>query len=154
LHHCTQPSISNFRFYDIKGANARNPGLLRQLNVDTHEFYLWQDPRNRGRALIFAGNASSTCATRGGSPSCPFAVWDISQIRQGKDPVALFMGGHGYSSGSLHSLTVSTTVLGRISPCSPVASRSSTCPTSRPAGPIRSLTRSLPTPPGPHGRGP
>jgi len=107
LHHCTQPSISNFRFYDIKGANARNPGLLRQLNVDTHEFYLWQDPRNRGRALIFAGNASSTCATRGGSPSCPFAVWDISQIRQGKDPVALFMGGHGYSSGSLHSLTVS-----------------------------------------------
>jgi hypothetical protein len=107
LHHCTLPSISNIRFYDIRGAHARRPQLIRQFNVDTHEFFLWQDPRNRKRALIFAGNAASTCAIRGGAPSCPFAVWDISQVRQGKDPVTLYMGPHGYSSGALHSLTVS-----------------------------------------------
>jgi hypothetical protein len=120
LHHCTQPSISNFRFYDISGAHASNPRLIHQLNADTHEFFLWQDPRNPDRALIFAGNASSTCAIRGGSPSCPFSVWDISPLLEGKAPITLFSGLHGYTrfpadpalpaqkpTGGLHSLSVS-----------------------------------------------
>jgi hypothetical protein len=92
LHHCTQPSISNFRFYDISGAHASNPRLIHQLNADTHEFFLWQDPTNPDRALIFAGNAGSTCAIRGGSPSCPFAVWDISPLLDGQAPITLFRG--------------------------------------------------------------
>jgi LVIVD repeat len=119
LHHCTLPSISNFRFYDISGANATDPQLLFQFNADTHEFFLWQDPNNPERALIFAGNAASTCAIRGGSPSCPFSVWDISPVRNGQSPVTLFNGLHGYTrfpafpepaqkpTGSLHSLSVS-----------------------------------------------
>jgi hypothetical protein len=121
LHHCTQPSISNFRFYDISGANAADPQLLRQFDVDTHEFFLWEDPRNPERALLFGGNASPTpaCVTRGGSPSCPLAVWDISPVRNGQPPVTLFGGPHGYSrfsaapapvqkpAGGLHSLSVS-----------------------------------------------
>jgi hypothetical protein len=109
LHHCTLPSISNFRFYDISGANASDPELLQQFNVDTHEFFLWEDPRNPERALIFAGNASPTqaCVTRGGSPSCPFSVWDISPVRNGQPPVELFSGLHGYTSGGLHSLSIS-----------------------------------------------
>ena len=56
------------------------PQLLTEFKVDTHEFFLWEDPKNRDRALIFAGNATSTCATRGGAPSCPFSVWDISGV--------------------------------------------------------------------------
>src|SRR5918993_5149010 len=28
LHHCTLPSVSNFRFYDISGENARHPQLI------------------------------------------------------------------------------------------------------------------------------
>ena len=96
LHHCTQPSVSNFRFYDISGANAKDPELLNQFNADTHEFFLWEDPANPDRALIFAGNASSTCATRGGSPSCPFSVWDISPVRDGQSPVTLYSGLHRY----------------------------------------------------------
>jgi hypothetical protein len=60
LHHCTVPSISNIRFYDIAGANATDPRLLHEFKVDTHEFFLWEDPTNPDRALIFAGNASST----------------------------------------------------------------------------------------------
>ena len=119
LHHCTQPSISNFRFYDISGSNATDPQLLNQFNADTHEFFLWEDPDNPERALLFAGNASSTCATRGGSPSCPFSVWDISPVLNGQPPVTLFSGLHGYTrfpafpapaqkpTGGLHSLTVS-----------------------------------------------
>jgi LVIVD repeat len=119
LHHCTLPSISNFRFYDISGANASDPQLLNQFNVDTHEFFLWEDPSNPDRALLFAGNAASTCAIRGGSPSCPFSVWDISPVRNGQAPVTLFSNLHGYTrfpaapapvqipTGALHSLSVS-----------------------------------------------
>jgi len=120
LHHCTQPSISNIRFYDISGANASHPGLLNQFDVDTHEFFLWQDPANPDRALIFAGAAASTCAIRGGAPSCPFSVWDISPVRTGQAPRTLFSGLYPYSrlpadpaqpaqkpAGGLHSLTVS-----------------------------------------------
>jgi hypothetical protein len=119
LHHCTQPSISNFRFYDISGANATDPELIRQFNVNTHEFFLWEDPRNPERALMFAGSAGSTCGTSGGSPTCPFSVWDISPVRDGQAPVTLFSGLHGYTrfppapapvqkpTGGLHSLSVS-----------------------------------------------
>jgi hypothetical protein len=120
LHHCTQPSISNFRFYDISGENAADPQLIRQFNVDTHEFFLWQDPEDPDRALLFAGNAASTCAIRGGSQSCPFSVWDISPVADGRAPVTLYSNLHGYSrvpsdtslpvqipTGALHSLSVS-----------------------------------------------
>ncbi|MGH2968733.1 MAG: LVIVD repeat-containing protein, partial [Solirubrobacteraceae bacterium] len=119
LHHCTKSSISNMRFYDISGANASEPRLVNQFDVDTHEFFLWEDPANPERALIFAGNAGSTCAIRGGSPSCPFSVWDISAVRNGQPPVTLFTGPHGYTrippapepvqkpTGGLHSLMIS-----------------------------------------------
>ena len=92
LHHCTQPSISNIRFYDIDGRNAKRPQLLHEFKVDTHEFFLWQDPKDRDRALIFAGAAAGTCAMRGGAPSCPFSVWDISAVVDGQAPVTLYSG--------------------------------------------------------------
>jgi hypothetical protein len=120
LHHCTQPSISNMRFYDISGRNATRPRLLNQFDVDTHEFFLWEDPKDPERALIFAGSASSgTCVIRGGSPSCPFSVWDISEVRSGQAPVTLYSGPYPYTrfppapepvqkpTGGLHSLTIS-----------------------------------------------
>jgi hypothetical protein len=119
LHHCTQPSISNIRFYDIAGANAADPKLLNDFKVDTHEFFLWEDPDDPERALLFAGNATSTCAIRGGAPSCPFSVWDISEIRSGQAPATLYSGPYPYSrfpaapspvqkpTGGLHSLTIS-----------------------------------------------
>jgi hypothetical protein len=119
LHHCTRSSISNIRFYDISRRNARDPELLHQFNVDTHEFFLWEDPADPDRALIFAGNASSTCAIRGGAPSCPFSVWDISQVPDGGAPATLYSGSYPYSrhpaapepvvkpTGGLHSLTIS-----------------------------------------------
>jgi hypothetical protein len=97
LHHCTRPSISNIRFYDISGANATDPELLHQFDVNTHEFSLWEDPSNPERALMFAGNAGSTCGTSGGAPSCPFSVWDISPVRDWEEPETLFSGLHGYT---------------------------------------------------------
>jgi hypothetical protein len=119
LHWCTVPSISNIRFYDIRGNKAARPRLIQEFKVDTHEFFLWEDPNDSDRALIFAGNATSTCATRGGAPSCPFSVWDISKVRDGVAPATLYSGPYPYSrfpaapapvqkpTGGLHSLTVS-----------------------------------------------
>lgn len=119
LHHCTTSSISNIRFYDISGRNAKRPRPLSRFDVDTHEFYLWVDPEDRDRALIFAGNAGNVCTTRGGSPSCPFSVWDISDVPDGGQPTTLYSGLYPYQrfpaqpepaqkpTGGLHSLTVS-----------------------------------------------
>jgi hypothetical protein len=119
LHHCTVPSISNIRFYNVNGSHAARPKLVHELKVDTHEFFLWEDPDDRGRALIFAGNASSNCGTRGGAPTCPFSVWDISDVLDGGAPTTLYSGRYPYTrypaapdpvqkpTGGLHSLTVS-----------------------------------------------
>ena len=119
LHHCTAPSINNFRFYDISGDNASHPQLLYQLDYNTHEFFLWQDPSDPRRALLFAGSARTTCSG-GPPPSCPFAVFDISPLLDGNAPIELYSGPHGYSripldpalpvqvpNGGLHSLSVS-----------------------------------------------
>jgi hypothetical protein len=120
LHHCslTDPEARNFRFYDISGPNARRPRLISQMDEHTHEFFLWQDPNNPDRALIFGGNAGSTCGEHP-TPSCPFAVWDISPVADGGQPVTLYSNLHGYTrvppapapvqipTGGLHSLSIS-----------------------------------------------
>jgi LVIVD repeat len=120
LHHCslTEPEARNFRFYDISGRNARRPRLITEMDEHTHEFYLWEDPNNPRRALMFGGNAGSSCGEHP-TPSCPFAVWDISPVRRGETPVQLFSGLHGFTrfppqpapvqkpTGGLHSLSVS-----------------------------------------------
>ena len=56
-HQCSIGSRSSMRFYDISGANAADPKLLYQNTRDTHEFYIWEDPANPKRALLFAASA-------------------------------------------------------------------------------------------------
>ncbi len=119
LHLCSPPAVSNIRFYDIGGSNAERPRLLRTFKVDTHEFFLWVDPKDPERALMFAGNAGSTCGIRGDAPTCPFSVWDISDVPSGGEPKTLYTGLYPYSrfpaapappekpTGGLHSLTIS-----------------------------------------------
>src|SRR5918992_1922974 len=120
LHHCslTDPEARNVRFYDISGRNARRPRLITQMEEHTHEFFLWEDPDNPSRALMFGGNAGSECGMHP-TPSCPFSVWDISPVADGERPVTLYSDVHGYTrippagdpllkpAGGLHSLSVS-----------------------------------------------
>jgi hypothetical protein len=106
-HQCQTPSINNFRFYDISGANAADPQLIHQMDMSTHEFFLWADPTNPDRALMYGGSAGNN-----------FTVWDISPVRFGMAPIVLRSGGHGFSrfppfpapvqipTGGLHSLSV------------------------------------------------
>ena len=90
------------RFYDISGDNAANPQLLYQNNRDTHEFYIWEDPKNPKRALMFAASAGSS-----------FQIYDISPLLNA-DPATrgrrsqLFNGAHGFGNcnGSGHPLVL------------------------------------------------
>lgn len=109
-HECSAPAVNEFAFFDISGANATKPRLITTMDESTHEFFLWQDPRNPDRALMFGGNA--------GSGPTAFSVWDISPVARGQRPITVARSRHGYTAvpatgtatiptGGLHSLTVS-----------------------------------------------
>jgi hypothetical protein len=120
LHLCSETveEARNVRFYDISGPNAQRPRLITEMEEHTHEFFLWEDPNNPERALMFGGNAGSTCGEHP-SISCPFAVWDISPVLRGEQPETLYSDVHGFMrippmgeplikpTGGLHSLSVS-----------------------------------------------
>ena len=69
-HLCRQPNRSSMKFYDIKGANATNPQLLHANTHDTHEFFVWEDPKNPKRALMFEASAGGNIAIYDLSPRC------------------------------------------------------------------------------------
>ncbi|MGH2649711.1 MAG: hypothetical protein ACRDHK_00680 [Actinomycetota bacterium] len=95
-----QPTI---RFYDIGGELADHPRLVSTYEPPAmpHEFFLWQDPGDPGRALLFMSLL--------GSPD-PVLVTDISRARQGKFEEVARWGADFPDPGpddDLHSLSVS-----------------------------------------------
>lgn len=110
-HECIAPSRNDFRFFDISGANATSPKLITKMDEATHEFFLWVDPEDSARALMFGGSA-------GAGPTA-FSVWDISPVAKGLPPVTVLRSTHGYTAvpaegafppipqGGLHSLSIS-----------------------------------------------
>ena len=118
IHRCAAPSQtgasvlpSNIRFYDISGENAANPQLVstylpsRSAPQQPHEFFLWNDPDEPGRVLLFMSTPSSDTSTRPG-----LVVTDISGARQGEfREIGTWKGviGNSERDNRLHSLTVS-----------------------------------------------
>src|SRR5919106_4580302 len=79
LHACDRRFVTpTIRFYDISGKRAAQPRLLSTYHPsrEPHEFYLWQDPKHPGRALLFL------------STPTPFGenllVVDVSGARRGE----------------------------------------------------------------------
>ena len=102
IHACTPTSgADNYRFYDISGENAANPKFVAEYlpSVNPHEFYLWDDPKKPGRALLFQ-------STPGGESS--LVVADISDPKKvveiGKEQ---WVVGEQGNDNRLHSLSVS-----------------------------------------------
>lgn len=101
IHGCAPTSgDDNYRFYDISGENAAAPKFVAEYKptVNPHEFYLWDDPKREGRALLFQ-------STPGGQSQ--LVVADISDPEK---VVEIFKGnwvvGDSGNDNRLHSLSV------------------------------------------------
>jgi hypothetical protein len=97
-HECHAPSVNNFKFFDISGANATDPQLIAQINQDTHEFFLWEDPNDPERALMFGGSA--------GSGGTALSIWDLSPLLEGQAPPRIHASTHGYTGIPPNVVTV------------------------------------------------
>lgn len=103
LHSCAPtPSPPNLSVYDISGSNAAAPQLIASypLPRTPHEFFLWDDPKVEGRALLYI----STPTVIGDN----LLVIDISQARQGLlQEVGNWNSPRGPLNGTLHSIGLS-----------------------------------------------
>lgn len=81
IHNCSPTQLQgsdNYRFYDISGDKAAAPELLAEYepSANPHEFFLWQDPKDPKRALLYQ-------STPGGGGT-HLLVADISNVRKGE----------------------------------------------------------------------
>lgn len=100
IHACTPVNGEDrFNFYDISGKNAAEPKLVStyEPSENPHEFFLWDDPKKKGRALLFISNPGG---------SMQLTVTDISKARAGKFTELVKMSPL-YNGGNLHSLGIS-----------------------------------------------
>ena len=101
IHMCTPiEGPDRFNFYDISGNNAAAPKLVSTYDpsINPHEFFLWDDPKRSGRALLYIAPAGSS----------QLLVTDISGARKGEGEFKeLLTTPIGYQSGGLHSLSIS-----------------------------------------------
>ncbi|HEX6261734.1 MAG TPA: hypothetical protein VF097_02675 [Actinomycetota bacterium] len=105
LHGCAPDLVRpSFSFYDIGGDRAARPRFVSEYQPQgqPHKFYLWQDPRDRGRALLFV----STPTPIGEN----LLVVDISGARSGRVRELATWSAEFPDPGpddALHSLSVS-----------------------------------------------
>ena len=82
LHNCSTPSAPvtpSFKFFDLSGRNAAHPKLLSTY-VPTHmphEFFLWVDPKRRGRAILYYSHSTTDPMTES------IVAVDVSRARRG-----------------------------------------------------------------------
>ena len=106
IHACSPTQLTvddNYRFYDISGDKAAAPELVSEYvpSVNPHEFFLWDDPKNKGRTLMFQ-------STPGGGQT-HLLVTDVSKARSGKFPEIFSWATvipDPETDNRLHSLTV------------------------------------------------
>jgi hypothetical protein len=105
IHACSPTSAvgqDNYRFYDISGDKGAAPELLAEYEppMNPHEFFVWDDPKHKGRTLLYQSAPGS--GTR-------LFVTDISKAREGKFTEVLEWQTVIPSQGTdnrIHSLTV------------------------------------------------
>ena len=118
IHRCantantgTTPVRSNIRFYDIAGANAKQPKLVstylpsRSAAQQPHEFFLWSDPARPSRVLLY-----ETTPTNANGGRENLIVTDLSRARENLFPeLAKWTTTivNAERDNRLHSLTVS-----------------------------------------------
>jgi hypothetical protein len=89
-----------FTFYDISGDKAAAPEKILEFDPpdNPHEFFLWVDPFDPDRALMYVGPAAAN--------NRRIQVYDISPVLRGDQPVRVANATTGVPAGGLHSLSV------------------------------------------------
>jgi len=80
IHACADvPVTPTFKFYDLTGAYAAHPRLITTYvpPAKPHEMFLWTDPRNPGRALLYYSTPTADLT------GANLVVLDISHARDG-----------------------------------------------------------------------
>lgn len=103
IHACSPTQFvgqDSFRFYDISGENAAEPQLVGEyvasIQRGPHEFFLWVDPADPERALMFL----STPRTSTTQPN--LIVTDISRARDGEfTEIATFVADQAFRNDAL-----------------------------------------------------
>jgi len=99
IHACSPiEGQDRFNFYDISGKNAAAPKLVStyEPSNDPHEFFLWDDPKRPGRALMYLSTPSG---------AEKIVVTDISGARKGKFTELVKMSPL-YTGSFVHSLAL------------------------------------------------
>jgi uncharacterized repeat protein (TIGR01451 family) len=80
IHACSGFQIEHtIKFYDVRGVNEADPQLISMYHPSfmPHEFFLWEDPQDPSRALIYFSTPTSSLT----NPN--IIVTDISRAREG-----------------------------------------------------------------------
>jgi hypothetical protein len=110
-HACAEQEVEpTFRFYDIRGDNAASPRLVSTYRPsrNPHEFFLWDDPRHPGRALLYVTTPFREGATLQDGPH--LVVTDVSGARRGRFRELVAWSperDRQYDEAGVHSLSVS-----------------------------------------------
>lgn len=81
IHACSPTSTTvddNFRFYDISGKNGADPKLIAEYvpSINPHEFYVWKDPKHKGRTLMYMSTPGA---------GTKLLIADISNVKKVKE---------------------------------------------------------------------
>lgn len=102
-HRCQGSERASLRFYDLRGARARDPRLVAEIfpSISPHEMFLWIDPARRDHALLYVTSDTP------GTEATGLVVFDISNARDGLVEIAATWSGNRELGGKLHSVGVS-----------------------------------------------
>jgi hypothetical protein len=105
IHACSPTSAAGsdiYRFFDISGDKAAAPELIAEYEPSSnpHEFFLWDDPKDTDRTLLYQSNTGS---------GTQMTITDISNARKGKfDEIVVWetVVPSPDTDNRLHSMTV------------------------------------------------
>lgn len=100
IHACSPRAVDdNFRFYDIRGKRGAKPKFIAEYKPsrNPHEFYIWQDPKDKKRALMYMSTPNAA--------GSEILVTDISKARQ-KKFTELGMMPAAVNDGYAHSMSL------------------------------------------------
>lgn len=114
IHSCVPgEDIWDFKFYDLSGTNKRHPKLIATYvsSFKPHEMFLWDDPEQAGRALLYISVPHNSETPDDDTPN--LLVTDISKARRGEfEEIATFTANPLYTPEDIETKDVALHSMG------------------------------------------